>query len=87
MCSYTTGPTGKRLSQPTLNQIEELLKDPSWSPIRISTRLGIGVTTIKRIRLNFELFGQPYPTSFEKRGRPRALNYEQEQVGVNNRLV
>jgi hypothetical protein len=41
------------------------------------------ISSIQRIRLNLDLFGQPYTPSTVVLGRPRALLPAQELVGSN----
>ena len=50
----------------------------SIAQIRDATK--VGKTTLYRLRLNFDLFGQPYTPQTVTLGRPRALLPAQELV-------
>jgi transposase len=70
-------PTGNQLP-PHICQMMKALLDDGLSPARVCGRVGVSKKTVERIRLNYELFGAPYPPPAVALGRPRALTYAQE---------
>jgi transposase len=48
----------------------------------IALMVGVSKRTIERWRANLECYGSLYPPVIAKRGRPRALTREQEEVKV-----
>ena len=50
------------------------------SPATIHKATKVSIRTVERMRLNIDLFGQPYTPQSVVLGRPRALLPVQEQV-------
>ena len=74
---------GRRLASQTCYRIKALLDNKqNLSAADIGLQVGVSKRTIERMRLSYELFDQPYPPSFNKTGRPRALTTEEARVGV-----
>ena len=69
-------PAGARLPVQTCNRIRALI-DSSVPPSRIADKIYVCYKTVKRIRLSYELFGQPYPPRYISAGRKRKLTTAQ----------
>lgn len=70
---------GARLPTVTCNRIRAFLEDTREPPAAIAIKCGVSKRTVERMRLSFELFGQPYPDPVQKTGRPIALTEAQVQ--------
>lgn len=62
-----------RLPDHTLCALHHLLFDTDHSVHFIAGKIKIHRTTVYRLRLSWELFGEPYPPSSCLRGRPAIL--------------
>jgi hypothetical protein len=51
------------------------------SCVQIAASLSLSHMTVYRIRLNYDLFGTPYPPSCVKRGRPQAFTRAEQDIG------
>ena len=72
-----------RLPDDVVHRIKVRL-DCGESVAQIHKAIKVSRRTIQRMRLNFDLFGQPYTPPSVVLGRPRALLTYQEQVICND---
>ena len=69
-----------RLPDFRLNIIHHLLYEESLPIAQVAKRAQVCRTTLHRLRLSWHLYGTAYPPQTVKQGRPRALNFLEEQV-------
>jgi transposase len=70
---------GQRLNPVVVNKIQ-LWLDLGQTNTEIHKELKVSRSTVRRIRLNINLFGNPYAPPSIKLGHPRSLTLEQEEV-------
>jgi len=61
--------------------------EAGWPPGVIAEQAEVSAMTVHRMRTSLDLWGEPYPPSIAKIGRPRSLLPVHEEVSVRSRVV
>jgi transposase len=73
---------GEKLHPADIEALKYLYYDSTLSRRQMAQVVGCCHTTVNRICECLEAIGTPYPPAAVRKGRPRLLNPEQEEVGV-----